>query len=130
MNYGLTWEKKPKTRKDKVGYTEGEYTRIWLAVDRNKNEVIDFEVGDGKEKTAFKLFDRIYQRHKVKYVCTDQNPVYKTLINSFNLEKDQKNQTMHIPSKSETCLAESKNSSLRDNLARLNRRTKRISKSD
>ncbi len=36
---------------------------------------------------------------------------------------------IHIQSKSETCLVEAFNSSLRDMLARLNRRTKRISKS-
>lgn len=35
----------------------------------------------------------------------------------------------HIVSKAETCLVEAKNSSLRDMLARLNRRTKRYSKS-
>lgn len=35
----------------------------------------------------------------------------------------------HIVTKSETCLVEAKNSSLRDMLARLNRRTKRYSKS-
>jgi insertion element IS1 protein InsB len=34
----------------------------------------------------------------------------------------------HIRSKSETCLVESFNSSMRDMLARLNRRTKRFSK--
>ena len=35
----------------------------------------------------------------------------------------------HVISKAETCLVEAKNSSLRDMLARLNRRTKRYSKS-
>jgi IS1 family transposase len=35
-----------------------------------------------------------------------------------------------VINKSETCLVESKNSSLRDNLARLNRRTKKHSKSE
>ena len=35
----------------------------------------------------------------------------------------------HVVTKAETCLVEAKNSSLRDMLARLNRRTKRYSKS-
>ena len=52
-------------------------------------------------------------------MCTDKNPSYAYY----------KIAQIHIQSKSETCLVEAFNSSLRDMLARLNRRTKRISKS-
>ncbi len=51
-------------------------------------------------------------------MCTDKNPSYAYY----------KIAEMHIQSKSETCLVEAFNSSLRDMFARLNRRTKCISK--
>lgn len=57
-------------------------------------------------------------RYKIRYMCTDKNPSYAYY----------KIAEKHIQSKSETCLVEAFNSSLRDMLARLNRRTKRISK--
>jgi len=58
-------------------------------------------------------------RYRIRYMCTDKNPSYAYY----------KIGQTHIQSKSETCLVEAFNSSLRDMLARLNRRTKRISKS-
>jgi IS1 family transposase len=45
------------------------------------------------------------------------------------MQKNDPEIVKHVVTKSETCLVETKNSSLRDNLARLNRRTKRFSKS-
>jgi insertion element IS1 protein InsB len=59
------------------------------------------------------------ERYDIEYLCSDGYEVYKQYMISKK----------HINSKAETCLVESKNSSLRDNLARLNRRTKRYSKS-
>ena len=56
---------------------------------------------------------------KIRYLCTDEYKAYC----SYKLAKH------HIRNKSETCLVESLNSSMRDMLARLNRRTKRFSKS-
>jgi IS1 family transposase len=58
------------------------------------------------------------QKKKIKYLCTDKYAVYK------QIEIAEK----HIITKAETSLVEAKNSSLRDNLARLNRRTKRFNK--
>jgi IS1 family transposase len=58
-------------------------------------------------------------RHRVHIMCTDGNPAY----GYYKLAEK------HVVSKSETCLVEAFNSSLRDMLARLNRRTKRFSKS-
>jgi IS1 family transposase len=51
-------------------------------------------------------------------MCTDEYEAY----GYYKIAKH------HIASKSETCLVESFNSSLRDILARLNRKTKRFSK--
>ena len=56
---------------------------------------------------------------KIKYLCTDGNPSYEY----FKLAEN------HVVSKAETALVESFNSSMRDMLARLNRKTKRFSKS-
>ena len=58
------------------------------------------------------------QPKKIKYLCTDDYDAYKKVQIA---EK-------HVITKAETSLVEAKNSSLRDNLARLNRRTKRFSK--
>jgi IS1 family transposase len=57
---------------------------------------------------------------EIKIIATDGNYSYEKMF-----PKSQK----HIVTKSETCLVEAKNLSLRYMLARLNRRTKRYSKS-
>jgi IS1 family transposase len=59
------------------------------------------------------------QNKKIQYLCTDDYDVYKKIQIA---EK-------HVIIKAETSLVEAKNSSLRGNLARLNRRTKRFNKS-
>jgi IS1 family transposase len=59
-------------------------------------------------------------RHTIGLIATDGNYSYETMFPHHQ---------NHIVTKSETCLVEAKNSSLRDMLARLNRRTKRYSKS-
>ncbi len=57
-------------------------------------------------------------KYEINYMCTDKYEAYRYY----------KIANHHIASKSETCLVESFNSSLRDMLARLNRKTKRFSK--
>ena len=61
---------------------------------------------------------RLEQRYDINYLCTDDYSVYK----KYQIARN------HIASKSETCLAESKNSMIRRCLARFNRRTCRFSK--
>ena len=125
MNYGLTWEKKPRHNKRLISYKTSGYTRIWLAVDRNRSSVVDFEVGYGSQKTALNLFERVIGTdqtkicNKVHNICTDDNPTYQSIMRYYTPEFG----TKHHITKKETCLVEAKNSSLRDNLARLNRRT-------
>jgi IS1 family transposase len=65
-----------------------------------------------------------------KWVCTDGNFAYETILPTYSLKKNDPEIVKHVINKSETCLVEAKNSSLRDNLARLNRRTKKHSKSE
>lgn len=62
---------------------------------------------------------RLNERYKINHLSTDGYKAYS----KFNFTNK------HHKTKSETCLVEAKNSSLRDNLARLNRSTKRYSKS-
>lgn len=87
-------------------------------MDRNKNKICDFEIGDRSFSTYLTMALRLENRYKIKHLCTDGYDAYsKYKISEF-----------HHKTKAETCLVEAKNSSLRDNLARLNRKTKRISK--
>lgn len=70
----------------------------------------------------------LYHRTKlavgqISFICTDANSVYDVAFKIGNVPEP------HIIGKSETSRIESTNSSLRDNLARLNRKSKRYSKS-
>lgn len=62
----------------------------------------------------------------IDYLCTDGHHAYN-IVSNHPLFKDHIKH--HIISKKETCLVESLNSFLRDNLARLKRKTKAYSKS-
>ena len=62
---------------------------------------------------------------KINIIATDGNYSYNKVINQgYNIDCNK-----HIISKSETCLVESYNSSIRDTFARFRRRTKCYSKS-
>ena len=89
-------------------------------MDRNRLKTIAFTIGNGDKSNFVRLAFKIEKICKyIKYLCTDK---YKAYTYYKLAEK-------HIRGKSETCLVESFNSSLRDMLARLNRKTKRFSKS-
>ncbi|TAF12960.1 MAG: IS1 family transposase [Alphaproteobacteria bacterium] len=93
--------------------------RVWLAVDRNRNKIVASHIGGGTAEDARKLYWKIH-RHTIEIIATDGNYAYDTMFPHYQ---------KHIVDKAETCLVEAKNSSMRDMLARLNRRTKRYSKS-
>jgi IS1 family transposase len=59
------------------------------------------------------------RHHRISIIATDGNYAYDRHIPDG---------VRHVVDKAETCLVEAKNSSLRDMLARLNRKTKRYSK--
>ena len=61
----------------------------------------------------------------IDYLCTDGHHAYDIISNHILFKPYIKK---HIISKTETCLVESFNSYLRDNLARLKRKTKAYSK--
>ncbi len=89
-------------------------------MDRNRFKTIAFKLGDGHKSNYLQLALEIEKKCKnIEYMCSDKYKAYTY----YKIAK------YHIASKSETCLVESFNSSMRDMLARLNRRTKRFSKS-
>ena len=109
-----------RTRRDREtgGFTRP-YTRIWTAVDRNRFKTTAFKIGDVNKSNFIELALEIEKEcGSIEYLCTDESPSY----GYYKLANK------HIASKSETCFVEIFNSSMRDMLARLNRRTKRFSK--
>jgi hypothetical protein len=46
--------KKPRRNKT-TGEKQGDYTRIWTAVDRSSGNLLEFEVGDGSKFTYLKI---------------------------------------------------------------------------
>jgi len=50
----------------------GEFVFVWIAVDRNRNQIVDFEVGDRSQDTYKKMEERIRKKYSVKKLCTDK----------------------------------------------------------
>ena len=92
---------------------------VWLAVDRNRNEVVDIKVSKSRDFWAYyEMAQRLERRYRINILCTDHYEVYS------------KYRVAHrdVASKAETSLVECKNSLIRHYLARFNRKTKRYSK--
>ena len=87
-------------------------------MDRDRFKTIAFKVGDGDKSNYLELAMNIErQSGKIRYMCADGYKAYGYYQIAYH----------HIIGKSETCLVESFNSSLRDMLACLNRRTRSFS---
>ena len=72
---------------------------------------------------AMDIYYKVKQlRDKVRFIFTDANSCYDVAFTQMKITE------IHIMTKSQTHLIESSNSSIRDNLARFNRRSKRFSK--
>ena len=94
--------------------------RVWITVDRNKLQLIDFEVGDASVSTWLNIVFRLKEKYKsIKHLCSDGNPIYQY----YKLAEN------HHITKKETSLVESWNCRLRHYLARLKRKTLCYSKS-
>ena len=78
----------------------GEFTFIWIAVNRRTNKVVDFEIGDRSRGTYLSLAFRLEQKYNIEHLCTDDYSVYKY----YKISK------CYHTTKSETELVESKNS--------------------
>ena len=88
-------------------------------MDRVRNKIIDFAVTKTRDFSDYlPMALRIEKNYKIDILATDYYAVYE----KYKIAKT------HIKTKAETSLVESKNSLLRLNLARLNRKSRRHSK--
>ena len=51
---------------------------FWIDDDRNRNEIIDFEVGAWGQDTYKKMEERIIKKYSVKKLCTDKKAITTT----------------------------------------------------
>lgn len=123
-----------------------ERVKVWTAVDRRRNKVITFKISKDSNKNdniicrqlleeikgnsnSNSNINSVYNNNnnniiKINIIATDGNYSYDKVINKgYNIDCNK-----HIISKSETCLVESYNASLRSRLAMFNRKTKSYSK--
>ena len=54
----------------------GEFTFVWIAVDRDSGEVVDFEVGDRSKAAYLRLAFRLEKCYKIEHLCTDDYSAY------------------------------------------------------
>ena len=74
---------------------------MWLAVDRNRNKILDFAVTETRDLQAYRqLALKIKKKFKINILYIDGNFVYKKI----------KISNKHVISKSRICLDKSKNS--------------------
>jgi len=96
---------------------------VWTAYSRNRRNVAAFTLGKGLAAA-----EAIYRKIKIvtpniRHIFTDANSCYDVAFRRLGIDEP------HTMTKAQTHLIESSNSSIRDNLARFNRKTKRYSKS-
>ena len=92
---------------------------VWPAIDRNRNQVVDFEVTTSREFGAYlPMALRLDSSYEIEISRSDHYDVY----GQYKIAK------VHYQTKSETALVESFNSLLRHYLTRFHRKTKRYSK--
>ena len=97
---------------------------IWTAYSRKQKRVIEYEASNEGIESCYRIIGKAKgQAKKVKMFYSDANSCYRETFKKY-YEKDKLKIT-----KAETHRIESSNSSIRDNLARFNRKTKRYTKS-
>ena len=85
-----------------TGYNDCASTSLFgFVLDRNRNKIIDYEIGDRSKWTYFKLYTRIKNKYKVNYLCTDGYEAYS----SFTLAQKKHTTTKaEIRSRKMMCL--------------------------
>ena len=98
---------------------------IWTAFARKLGKIVAFVIGyKGGLQCAIDLYNKAKAAvGSIACIFTDANSVYDVAFRRYCVPES------HVIGKSQTHRIESTNSSLRDNLARLNRKSKRYSKS-
>jgi IS1 family transposase len=95
---------------------------LWTDYSRKLRRIICYEIGNKGVRSARKIYEKAKAIvGKISHIYSDANSCYKAAFKNIS--------EPHTMTKKETHLIESSNSSIRDNLARFNRRTKRFSKS-
>ena len=98
---------------------------VWTAYSRRRGKIVAFAIGRAKE-CAIELYYKTLRIVKnIEHIYTDGNSCYAEIFANIGVSY------LHSieRGKSETHLIEATNSSIRDNLARFNRKSKRYSKS-
>ena len=96
---------------------------VWTAYSRLQRRVISYHIGEGKP-AAKEIYNKVKRlRPNISHIYSDANSCYHVAFAEMKIPEK------HTMTKRETHLIESSNSSIRDNLARFNRKTKRFSKS-
>jgi IS1 family transposase len=96
---------------------------IWTAFSRRQNRVIAYHIGDTGVTSAMAIYRRVKQAvGPIEAIFTDANSCYRLAFARMDIGEP------HRQTKAQTHLIKASNSSIRDNLARFNRRSKRFSK--
>ena len=96
---------------------------IWTAFSRHRNRVVAYHIGDKGVASAMAIYRLTKQAvGNIEIVYTDANSCYRLAFERHGVPEP------HTQTKAQTHLIEASNSSIRDNLARFNRRSKRFSK--
>ena len=96
---------------------------IWTAFSRRLGRVVAYHIGDKGVASAMAIYQLAKQAvGNIDIIYTDANSCYRVAFERHGVPET------HYQTKAQTHLIEASNSSIRDNLARFNRRTKRFSK--
>lgn len=96
---------------------------IWTAFSRRRNRVVAYHIGDKGVTSAMAIYRLAKQAVGcIAQIYTDANSCYALAFERMAISEP------HTQTKAQTHLIEASNSSIRDNLARFNRRSKRFSK--
>ena len=96
---------------------------IWTAFSRHRNRVVAYHIGDKGVASAMAIYRLTKQAvGNIEIIYTDANSCYRLAFERHGVPEP------HTQTKAQTHLIEASNSSIRDNLARFNRRSKRFSK--
>nr|WP_244477690.1 MULTISPECIES: IS1 family transposase [unclassified Rhizobium] len=96
---------------------------MWTAFSRRLGRVIAYHIGDKGVRRAIAIYQLAKQAvGNISHIYTDANSCYRLAFERHDVSEP------HTETKAQTHLIEASNSSIRDNLARFNRRSKRFSK--
>jgi IS1 family transposase len=96
---------------------------IWTAYSRRQHRIVAYHIGDKGVDSAMAIYALACQAvGQIDTIFSDANSCYHLAFARLGVDRP------HIQSKAHTHLIESSNASIRDNLARFMRRSKRFSK--